>query len=145
MPGRIWSHTLGCVVTCFVCLLTSACGLGSPQLHPVHGHVLFQEKPAEGALVVFHPVGGDDNALRPSATVGADGSFVLATKKPGDGAPVGDYVVAVVWYERNIKSEVPAAELKNRLPEHYGDAKASPLRAQVKPGPNQLEPFRLKK
>jgi hypothetical protein len=108
--------------------------------------VFFQDKPADGALVVFHPVGGDDDALRPSATVGADGTFTLATKKPDDGAPAGNYVVAVVWYDsKSTKSEAPVAELKNRLPEQYGDANTSPLRATVKPGPNQIDPFRLKK
>jgi len=145
MPRRDWLRTIRGSAVCAVCLLASACG-GGPALHPVRGQVFFQDKPADGALIVFHPVGGDDDALRPSATVGADGTFRLATKKPDDGAPAGNYVVAVVWYDNtDTKGGAPTAELRNRLPDHYGDANASPLRAQVKPGPNQLEPFRLKK
>lgn len=130
---------------CLACLLAASCGPGGPQLHPVRGQVLFQEMPADGALVVFHPVGGKEDAPRPSAIVAADGTFNLSSETPDDGAPVGDYVVAVVWYHKDAKIDVQNAELKNRLPDHYGDAKVSPLRAQVKAGPNQLEPFKLKK
>ena len=139
------SHRVVCSAALLWCLLASSCGPGGPQLHPVRGQVLFQDKPADGALVVFHPVGADADAVRPSAKVGPDGSFTLSTRKPEDGAPVGDYVVAVVWTDKDAVIDAKNAELKNRLPAQYGDAKSSPLRAQVKEGPNQLEPFRLKK
>src|SRR5215510_11929597 len=100
MLQRKWSHTIRCGLACLACLLASSCGSGGPQLHPVRGQVFFREKPAEDAHIVFHPVGGKDDAIRPSAIVGADGTFNLSSKNPDDGAPAGDYVVAVVWYDK---------------------------------------------
>ena len=144
MSRRPWSRRVVGVGAFLGCLLASSCGSAGPKLHPVRGQVLFQDKPAEGALVVFHPVRADAEAVPPSGIVGADGSFTLASRTPSDGAPAGEYVVAIVWFDKEIQIDANNAELKNRLPAHYGDAKTSPLRAQVKEGPNQLEPFRLK-
>lgn len=77
----------------------------------------------------------------PSGVVGADGKFRLRTQQK-EGAPAGDYVVLVTWFLPDAREQdVP----KNRLPDRYGDPAKSPLRATVKIGPNELEPFRLTK
>jgi hypothetical protein len=63
--------------------------------------VLFEGRPARGALVVFHPL--DDprpKAVKPRATVGRDGNFDLFTYSASDGAPAGNYAVSVVWNMR---------------------------------------------
>jgi hypothetical protein len=120
----------------------ASCGGDHAKLHPVRGSVLFQEKPAEGATVVFHSVGGGTESPLPSGTVQADGSFALRTYPHGEGAPEGDYVVLITWYPPNAR-ELDNA--KNQLPNRYSSHTDSPLRVTVKKGKNELEPFRLTK
>jgi hypothetical protein len=121
-------------------ILVASCKGGGPKLHPARGKVMFQKQPAEGATVVFHPT--DPAAPKPSGRVTADGSFTLSTYPHGEGAPAGDYLVAVTWMPPNARDvENP----KNRLPERYAQPGSSGLKATVKEGPNELEPFLLTK
>jgi hypothetical protein len=122
--------------------LVPACSGGGPKLHPVRGKVLFLDQPADGATVVFHPVAGGADAPKPAGQVGADGSFTLTTTPRGAGAPAGEYVVCVAWYPPNARE---LDNPKNKVPEKYGSPTTSPLRATVKEGSNELEPFRLTK
>jgi hypothetical protein len=118
----------------------SSCGPGGPTLYPVTGKVLFEDKPADGALVVLHPP--DPNGPKPSGTAGADGTFKLTTYPHGDGAPAGEYVVLVTWFPPNARElENP----KNKLPNRYADPAQSGLKATVHAGPTELEPIQLKK
>lgn len=125
-----------------VLLLLTACGGESRKLYPVRGSVFYLDQPAEGATVVFHPIGGDNELPLPSGVVKADGSFTLRTPPHGEGAPVGDYVVLVTWYPPNARE---LDNPKNKLPDRYASQAEGLLRATVKPGPNELEPFRLTK
>ena len=80
-----------------------------PKLYPVHGQVLYEGKPASGAVVFFHPQGASvpkaDNSAgehvgpsnMPIGKVGPDGSFELTTGKSGRGAPPGLYAVTILW------------------------------------------------
>src|SRR5437762_3065249 len=84
-------------------LCSSSCNKGK-QFYPVHGRVMANGKPAEGVLIVLHPVDDTDpKAVQPSATVQADGSFELKTflvdqRVIRDGAPAGQYLVSCVWW-----------------------------------------------
>ena len=73
--------------------------------------------------------------------VGADGSFQIGTYGVKDGAPTGQYTVTLVW-----KTEPKGGDddQVNLLPVRYMYPFSSGLTAQVKEGPNQLEPFQLK-
>ncbi len=119
---------------------------GGQKVYPVRGQVLFQGKPAAGATVVFHPVSADPKAVErpptPTGTVQPDGSFTLSTYPYGDGAPPGEYKVAVVWLDREkaVEGSVP-----NRLPAKYASPQDSGLTATVNAGPTELQPFQLKK
>ena len=141
MPLPLAARTAGAVVLAALAVSISSCGSG-PKLSPVTGKVLYAGQPAEGATVVFHPIDGAADAPRPSATVGADGSFRLTTYKFGEGAPPGEYVVAVAWFPPNARE---LTNPKSKLPERYGDPSASPLRATVKDGPTELQPFLIPK
>ena len=100
-------------------------------------------KAAAGALVVFHPAGSaDPRAVTPTGKVQEDGSFTLTTAKPGDGAPAGEYDVAIVWQPPGAKPN-EAGEVPSLLPARYGDPKTSKLRVKVEKGPNNLPPFKL--
>src|SRR4051812_41924457 len=70
-------------------------------LHPVRGQVLYNGSPVKGALVVLHPREAQPGCVqKPIAYTDAEGRFTLMTERPGDGAPVGDYVMTVELRER---------------------------------------------
>jgi hypothetical protein len=101
-------------------------------------------QPTPGAMVVFHPVGKEAaNAPRPSAQVGPDGSFSLSTFRPNDGAPEGDYNVAIVWLVADAKPNPTTEEMPNRLPPRYSDPRTSNLHAKIGKGNNELPAFEL--
>lgn len=130
-----------CLSAALTGLVSASCS-GGPKLYPARGKVLFQNQPAEGAVVVFHPTGADATAPKPSGKVGPDGTFSLSTHPHGDGAPAGDYTVVVTWFPSNARD---LDNPKNKLPSKYATVTESRLKATVKPGPNELEPFLLTK
>jgi len=128
-----------------VCLLASSCSFGRLKVYPVRGQVFHDNTPAEGALVVFHLIDAADPASpKPRGQVGADGGFTLTTYVKGDGAPAGDYVVAIVWYPKDAKPDPKTGERANLLPEEYAGT-ASPLRAKVHETDNVLPAFVIPK
>jgi hypothetical protein len=136
------ARPLGSLFVVAGCLALPSCGPSGPRLYPVTGQVLFEDKPAAGATVVFHLVGGSADAPKPGATVKDDGSFTLNSYPHGAGAPEGDYTVLVTWFE---ESKNENADPKSRIPTRYADPAKSGLKAAVKPGTNALEPFKLTK
>jgi hypothetical protein len=127
-------------------LAAVSCGGSENALYPARGQVFVRGKPAEGAIVVLHPQ--DDpalNAPRPSGRVGADGSYVLGTRGPGDGAPAGKYNVAIAWIADGSQPNPQTGEVPVKLAPIYADPRTSGLRADIKEGPNDIPAFRLDK
>jgi hypothetical protein len=125
-------------------LLCASCS-GS-GLNVVQGKVLYKGEPAKGAVVIFHPKGGEGQ-FNPSGVAGEDGTFSLGSGK-NSGAPAGDYVVTVTWPEERsgpakITMEQPPAP-PDRLKSRYSDRDKSQINVTIKSGPNQLEPFDLR-
>ena len=140
-PSRCIRGLIQLLVVGVGAALVTACGGGdAPKLYPVRGQVLFNEQPAAGAMIVFHPV--EATGLMASGKVGADGSFTLNTYPHGDGAPAGEYKVVVTWYPPDARALENA---QDKLKGRYADPTQSQLKATVKPEPNELPPFRLKK
>jgi hypothetical protein len=111
-------------------------------VHPVKGKVLYQNKPAAGAQVLFIPEKeSPEGDPRPRAEADKEGMFTLTTYDSDDGAPAGSYIVTVIWPGGVLPDgrEEPEDKLFGR----YATQK-SPLRAVVKEGANELEPFQLK-
>jgi hypothetical protein len=105
---------------------------------------MFNGQATPGAMVVFHPVGKElANAPRPSGQVGPDGYFSLSTFRPNDGAPEGEYQVAIVWVPTDAKPNPTTEEMPNRLPPRYSDPRTSNLHAKVGKGNNELPAFEL--
>jgi hypothetical protein len=124
-------------------LFAVGCGNGRKPVHVVKGRVLVGDRPAAKALVSFHPVGDNSpDANRPSAETDDDGWFQLTTYTRGDGAPEGDYQVAVSWF-RAVKNGKDDFQTVNYLPDRYGKAETSKLTAAVRSGVNELPPFHL--
>jgi hypothetical protein len=125
-----------------VLLLGASCS-GRKTVYPVTGKVLFEGRPAVGAVVQFHPRDqADTKPLVPTGQVGADGSFRLTTYTHEDGAPAGRYAVTVFWgvpakggddYERIL------------VPPRYLSPATSKLTAEVPRQATELPPFQLTK
>jgi hypothetical protein len=124
-------------------LLLAGCGESHKPLFPVQGQVLDPDgKPAAGAKVVFHPVGGADaKTARPVGVVNEAGAFSLTTYTKGDGAPAGDYIVTIEWRAQRTSpfGGVPGDQLGGK----YARPDKSPYKATVGNQATTLEPFRL--
>ena len=73
-------------------LLLAGCGSSGPAMVKVSGTVMLDDKPVDGASVMFVPIATGRPA---QGKTDADGKFTLETEKPGDGAQVGEYNVAI--------------------------------------------------
>jgi hypothetical protein len=132
-----------------LCLALPACGGGH---NPVSGKVLYQGKPAEGALVIFHPKEGDTKptAPRPTGVAGSDGTFTLESIRT-PGAPAGEYLVTITWpasvAAKGKGGLAPGDDEKaaptDRLGGRYADRTKSKIEVTIKSGRNSLEPFNL--
>jgi hypothetical protein len=131
-----------------VALCCSSCNRGRP-FYPVRGRVLVDGKPAEGVLVVLHPVDDPDpKPVQPTALVQADGSFVLKSyviqeRALKDGAPAGPYRVTFVWYPPDLEKYLSRDVLPDRLHGRYSDPKTSGLTVDVPEAPTELPTFEL--
>jgi hypothetical protein len=121
---------------------------GGGNLNPVQGKVLLKGQPLAGAVVTFHPKGGDGVTGVPSVgRTGKDGTFTLTTG-PKDGAPAGSYVVTLICPEevprskKGFSTEPP--DTRDRFQGAYADRATSKIEVEIKKGANQLDPFDLK-
>src|SRR5262245_2200488 len=130
-----------------VALALTSCSSGS--VYPVRGKVVVGDKPAAGAVVMFHPEGADLENVPATAVAADDGTFSLATgEKPG--ARPGKYVVTVVWPDPAKKPTQQqimmglSPDAPDLLAGRFATKQVSPLRAEIKSGENNLELFDLK-
>ena len=121
-----------------ICALFSGCSDGNQK---ASGVLLVDGKPVTSGSIRFYPVGGGRLA---TASVEADGSFIVSYRKPGDGLPVGEYKVAILC-EEPIKTQSVGADdpkaieglsggpLKTRplVPRIYNEIETTPLRHTV--------------
>lgn len=128
-----------------VCLLAlfAGCGTGLPETAHVRGTVTFDKRPLASGKIIFYPEHG-----RPAiGTIQADGSYVLTTFSPGDGATLGRHRVAIEAF----KVETREIQLKDGtftiepignpiwlVPQNYSDPATSPLEREVLPGKNEI-------
>jgi hypothetical protein len=142
-------RTLAALALPFALVPLAGCG-GGKKFSPVSGKVTFQSKPATGALVVFHPKGDNTpQAVRPYGTVGADGSYTLASNAVDTGAPPGEYEVAITWAAppKDAAKGMGGGEEKlgsDLLGGRFANPTKSGLRATVGTGPTEVPPFDLK-
>ena len=100
-------------------------------------------RPPFHAQVTFHPVAdGGREAILPTGSVDDRGRFTLTSYASGDGAPEGEYRVTVAWFLASGRPDDDRPPV-NYLPVRYARADTTPLRAVVRKGGVDLEPFRL--
>jgi hypothetical protein len=128
-----------------------------PSIYPTEGVVLYQGKPAVGALVTFHPEKPEPGKALPVGVVMQDGTFKLTTRKPGDGCPPGKYLVTVTrgnaedahldpGMGRGSRGWSPPAKKKGKagpLPAKYAKPETSGLNAEVKSRKGNRVEFKL--
>jgi len=131
--------------------LTATLGCGGQdsdrvEVFPVSGKVLVNGQPAEGASVIFYSQSPDSEGKKmpvPGGTTDANGDFQLTSYESGDGAPAGEYKVAVVWYEPPSPNATGVSEQPDRLRGRYANPQTSKLTARVEQGCSELPPFEL--
>jgi hypothetical protein len=85
----------------------------------------------EGAIVTLIPADGSGTGSFGHAD--KNGDYQVSTYRSGDGAPAGDYLIAITW-----------GETVDRLKGAYADPTKTRLKATVQPQENELN-FDLQK
>lgn len=136
-----------------ICLATSLLGIGCstpqhkwvkvrPAIYKASGKVLYQGKPLEGAIVLYHPIDGNTAA---HGRTNSKGEFDLTTFVNRDGAPAGSYHVVVTKMEYDEKPtaydsphERSVAQIgKQLLPAKYTNKETTILTVEIhSKGPN---------
>lgn len=105
----------------------------------VSGELYCDGEPAAGAMLYFIPVTGPDPLVpvNPTANVREDGSFTIRTYTGSDGAPEGEYRVAIVWEELTDNPDEQLGGGKSKIPARYNDPNTSGLRVTI----SKTQPF----
>jgi hypothetical protein len=112
----------------------------------VTGKLMDGDKPAEKAVMFFHPLNDPGAAvLRPVGRVAADGSFRVSTYMANDGAPAGDYAVTVVWPKIPEGASADETEGPDQLEGRCSNPKTSPWHVRVAETANNVGTFDLQR
>jgi hypothetical protein len=123
----------------------AGCRDGRQATYPVSGQVTIGGKPAAGADLRFYETRGRTPGLsRPYATTDAEGCFVVSTYGMHDGAPPGEYRVAVSW-KGPLDSISPDQRdaMPERLPARFADPSTSGIQVRIVRGQNLLETIQI--
>jgi hypothetical protein len=127
-------------LTClFFCLILLGCG-NADGVYPVSGTVKFDDGSVPGGelpMIKFTPVTRTPTAQVCSGSIQPDGSFIITTFQPEDGALPGEYKVTFEIYKTYTGRELLVA------PE-YADVEKTPEKATVKTSGNKFD-FKIKK
>jgi hypothetical protein len=125
----------------------ASCGSGD-ELSPVTGSVRVDGKPAQRAVVMFHPENPTSvHEVSATAVTAEDGTFTLATGAKY-GVKPGKYVVTITWPDPKAAPRMLAGNSPDPpdvLGGKYATREKTTLRADVKPGSNSLDSFELTK
>lgn len=95
-----------------------------PEVHPVHGKLTIGGKPAAGAYIALHARNNPAiEKYHPYRVADKDGIFRLSTFYQGDGAPVGEFAVTVIWPTPPKPGDDEDEEGPDRLKGRYANPK----------------------
>ncbi|QVL33182.1 hypothetical protein KIH39_04490 [Telmatocola sphagniphila] len=124
----------------FACISCSGDPYNGHPPQPVSGQVLINGEPAKGASIIFHHEGDwGTRSIVPQATCDQEGKFVMSTYSQNDGAPEGEYKIALSWPAYRTKKASP-----DKLNGKFSDPKTSGLKVTIHPGKNELAPIEIK-
>src|SRR5262245_51183411 len=131
----------------FVSVVVGCTGDGQLKVYPVTGQVLYNGEPLKGVDVAFHPTDPkNDTGYPPHATTDENGKFVLMTYVKDDGAPAGEFRVAIAFAVEKAGGDEgsdQSVRLAFQVPEKYQRKETSGITVTIKPESNTLEPFKL--
>lgn len=125
---------------CGLCLSVTGCGKTQPweEVVPAKGTVTFKGKPITGAQLTLFPVNPSFPAnVRPTATTTQNGEFLIGTHSATDGAPVGEYKVAIVWHPLVNNGGGPVRG-DNALPPKFANPDTSDLKIVIAESENTI-------
>ena len=125
----------------------AGCADGRAKTHPVTGQVLYNGLPLKGVDVAFHPVDPKNNTgYPPHATTDENGKFTLTTYLKDDGAPAGEFQVAIAFAVEKVGGDEGNDQSKRlvfQVPEKYQRKETSGITVALKSESNALEPLKL--
>jgi hypothetical protein len=102
---------------------SSCCGCSrAPAIVPISGQVLIDGVPLTTGLITIY-VEGYRGVV---SSLDKDGRFILTTKVPGDGCPVGEHTITVQSME-----VLPNETIKHWIPGKYAQQKTSELKVKI--------------
>ncbi|MDR2704754.1 MAG: carboxypeptidase-like regulatory domain-containing protein [Planctomycetaceae bacterium] len=107
---------------------------GLSGLYKVKGKVTLQGQPIGNVSISLKPIENDPEKRPASGTSREDGTFVITTLKPGDGAYPAKYKVLLGRVE--IKSIGGNTIGRDTIPKKYRDPNTTPIEYEVKAGKN---------
>ena len=144
LPSKFWRAliTRVCAACCLAGLMLAGCGGPVEEpVYPVHGQVLWENRPLAEALVVLHRL--DTQGRNLTARTDASGNFEFTTHQPGDGAPAGRYAATVEYRELVQEGDEKIRTGRNLLPLRYSDPSTSGLPCEVNAGDNAWPAWKL--
>jgi len=135
----------GLLLVAAAALLTASCEKGKLKIYAVRGQVLYNGQPLKGVALAFHPVDAANDIGYPAhAKTDDQGNFKLTSYVDDDGAPAGEYNVALAFEVEAIdEGSDQSKKLTFQLPVKYHRKETTDIGATVAKGDNQLEPFKL--
>lgn len=128
--------------------LVGCSGDGKLSVYPVSGTVTQNGKPLDGATVYLYAKDEAVIAAKtpvPQGKTDASGKFQLKTYEANDGAPAGEYNVAIVAMKVVNDSEDPEQIVETDLLKgRYSDSAQSGLTATVQESATEVPVFDLK-
>jgi hypothetical protein len=135
LPRFLLRGTLACAG---LALLSAGCGGDDGPRALVVGKVLLDDSPLEEGEVTFIPSSGGLG----TSQIGPDGRYSLIGQDKQAGVAPGSYVAIVMPSMAQIKKSQgdPMANVKaSSIPATYNNAATSPLKYDVKDGPNEID------
>jgi hypothetical protein len=133
-------HSLSVLLLVLVTLGTIlGCNRPPQATYPVKGVVKWNDGQSatelESAGIELQVIEGPAIRVSPRGDVGPDGTFVLRTYGPADGAPEGEYrAVIMPWVLPDLTVKRPPPIVDKR----FQSFQSTPLRVTVKPEPNDI-------
>jgi hypothetical protein len=129
----------GKVVVMGLVLSAATIGCGGPDQASVSGKVTYNGEPVHGGTLIFGPA-GEGNVGRPaSATIKADGTYVLGTSGATDGALVAKHRVSYTCPPQVLTKEQESDHDYVAPPPPYAGMVPKQLEVQVKSGRNKID------
>lgn len=114
-----------------LCLILTGCGEGRVKTYPVSGTIEFADgEPVKSGTVELESI---EHGTTATGTIRQDGSFVLGTFTPDDGAAAGQHRAIVVQLIVNDMAIKHSIDHGRPIDRRYGSYETSDLLVEIQP------------